>query len=307
MIFFFCLIKAKISINAVKKKDLEKIFICLVTNSLLLIPSVSFAKIILNEQFISNPVSSSIWHIPTWESSTDGTFVGRTQFRCSQNSPLPPTIDGNAIIQVDTYNPTALPGSPSFYGTDLITNQSFSLGNGIHIKVRAKMVTTMPGIVGGIFLYALKDGSNTIHDEIDFELLTNIPSQVQTNIYSNEPLGGGHPQFTSFAFGSITDYHVYEIQWLPNQVTWIIDGQTVRVETTRIPAGPMGFHLNIWVPDSTWKDAYNPELQPVTSPIENKAYWMSVDWVTIETIEPAIAPVPKKCNILPALFLLLPD
>lgn len=167
------------------------------------------------------------------------------------------------------------------------------------------MATTMPGIVGGIFLYALKDGSNIIHDEIDFELLTNIPSQVQTNIYSNEPLGAGHPEFTSFVSGAITDFHIYEIIWLPNQVVWIIDGQTVRVETTRVPAGPMNFHLNVWVPDATWDDAYNPDLLPVTSPTENQAYWMSVDWVTIETIEPAIAQQPKGSNMLPALFLLL--
>ncbi len=55
-----------------------------------------------------------------------------------------------------------------------------------------------PGIVGGLFLYALAPGSNTLHDEIDFELLSNVPDQVQTNIYGNEPLGIGHVEFIPY-------------------------------------------------------------------------------------------------------------
>ena len=103
------------------------------------------------------------------------------RFRCTQNSSPPAANDSNAIITVETYNPTGF----SFYGTDLISNQSFPLGKGIHITVRAKMDTSTRGIVGGIFLYALKAGSTTLHDEIDFELLTNRTDGVQTNIYSN--------------------------------------------------------------------------------------------------------------------------
>ena len=133
----------------------------------------------LNDDFNGIIVDASGWHIPTWVSPTDGTYVGQTQFRCSQNAPLPAAIDSNAIIVLDTYNPT---GS-SFYGTDLISNQSF--GQRIIFTVRAKMNAPIPpGIVGGIFLYAPPAStSNTLHDEIDFELLSSDPSHVYTNIY----------------------------------------------------------------------------------------------------------------------------
>jgi hypothetical protein len=87
-------------------------------------------------------------HIPTWISPTDGTFVGQTQFRLAQNSLLPAANDSNAVITVESYNPTGF----SFYGTNLISNQSFSLGERIHITVRAKMNASTPDIVGGIFL-----------------------------------------------------------------------------------------------------------------------------------------------------------
>jgi hypothetical protein len=246
-------------------------------------PSITLGSTLLYDNFTGNIVSSTKWHIPTWISPTDGTFVGRTQFRCTQNSSLPAAKDSNAIITVESYNPTGF----SFYGTDLISNQLFHLEEGIHITVRAKMDTLTPGIVGGIFLYALKPGSDTLHDEIDFELLTNLPDKVQTNIYSNEPLGKGNPKLVSYSSGSITDYHIYEIKWQPNKVSWFIDGNLVRTETKHLPAGPMYFHLNIWVPDSAWIEAFSPNIKPTSSPSLNQIFSMNVDSVNIRSIASA--------------------
>jgi beta-glucanase (GH16 family) len=262
---------------------MRKVLFCIVIGFLLISPPIILAATLLFDDFSGNMVSSIKWHIPTWVSPTDGTFVGQTQFRCAQNSLLPTANEGNAVITVESYNPTGF----SFYGTDLISNQSFSLGKGIHITVRDKMNASTPGIVGGIFLYALKPGSTTLHDEINFELLTNLPSGVQTNIYSKEPLGTGHPQFVAYTSGSITDYHTYEIKWEPNQVSWFIDGILVRRETSNVPTGSMKFHLNIWVPDSEWTQAYSPDLKPTTPESSNQIFRMSIDSVDIRSIASA--------------------
>lgn len=271
---------------------MKKLLFYIIINSLIISPSVIFAQTLLHDDFNDGDrVCSCRWHIPTWVSPTDGTFVGRTQFRTTQNSPLPEIINDNAIITVETYNPTAnIPGD-SFYGYDLISNLLFPLEKGIHITVRAKMDTSRRGIVGGIFLYALKPGSTTIHDEVDFELITNQPNGVLTNIYSNEPLGAGHPQFVSYNSGSITDYHTYEIKWQPNKVSWFIDGNLVRTDTRHVPTGPMYFHLNMWVPDSDWSFAYDPDLQPTPSPSLNQIFSMSVDSVNIQSFKPNLAPI----------------
>lgn len=165
------------------------------------------------------------------------------------------------------------------------------------------MQTVTRGIVGGIFLYALKEGSTTLHDEIDFELLTNLPQVVQTNIYSNEPLGEGHPQFVAYDSGSINDFHTYEIKWRPDEVSWFIDGNLVRRETKNIPAGPMSFHLNIWVPDTDWLEAFDPDLQPEPSFATNQIFTMNVDSVQIEEIPTAIV----TNGLAPILHLLLTD
>lgn len=238
-------------------------------------------SILLSDDFAGTIVDASNWHIPTWVSPIDGTFVGQTQFRCTQNAPLPVASNGNAIIALDTYNPT---GS-SFYGTDLISNQLFTLGQGLIFTVRAKMDAPIPaGIVGGIFLYAPPASTgNTLHDEIDFELLSNDPNNVWTNIYGNEPLGVGHPASYPYPSGSATDYHTYQIQWLPSQVSWYIDGTLVRTVATQspIPAGPMYGHLNIWVPGSDFAAAYNPSLSWTSSPSSDQTFPMSVDSVTV--------------------------
>ena len=204
----------------------------------------------------------------------------------SQNSPLPGVRDGNASIIVESYNPTGF----SFYGTDLISNQSFAVGEWLDVAVRAKMdAPEAAGVVGGIFLYSLKPGSSTLHDEIDFELLGNQPGQVQTNVYADEPLGVGHPVFAPYASGSATDYHVYEMKWQPSQVSWYVDGQLVRVDTDHVPSGPMYLHLNMWVPAADWAAAYSATIQPVASANLNQAFSMSVDSVTVtapDTIPP---------------------
>jgi hypothetical protein len=252
--------------------------------------AAALAETLLCDDFNGGVVSSDRWHIPTWVSPTDGTVVGLTQFRFAQISPLPAAVDGNAVIALDSYNPTAF----SFYGTDLRSNRSFDLGTGIHVTVRAKMNTAVRGIVGGIFLYGLKPGSATYHDEIDFELLTNRPGWVQTNIYADEKLGTGNVRFVPYASGTITDYHTYEIKWQPHRVSWYIDGELVRTETGNVPAGPMTFHLNIWAPDPGWPAAHDPELKAAASADSNRTYSMSVDSVHIRSLAPPPAGEPAQ-------------
>jgi hypothetical protein len=259
--------------------ETKKIFAVLLIFSMIFFSSMASAAVRLYDDFNGNVASSDIWHIPTWVSPNDGTFLGRTQFRCSQSSLLPSSQNSNALITLQSYNPTGF----SFYGTDLVSDKSFSIKTGLDIKVRARMIATKPGIVGGIFLYDLKNGSNTLHDEIDFELLTNSPNGVNTNIYDNEPLGVGHPKFVNFSSGTINDFHTYEIKWFPDKVIWYVDGNVVRREKVNVPSGPMHLHLNMWAPGVEWAEAYSPKIQP-TSKNSNQVFTMKVAWIDVQPI-----------------------
>jgi hypothetical protein len=234
---------------------------------------------IFSEDFTDPIVSSLNWHIPTWVSPDDGTYLGRTQFRCTPAA-LPAVISGEAFINIDSYNPTGF----SFYGTDLISNRSFDRGNGLIITIHAKINSPVPGgIVGGMFLYDLTGTGGTNHDEIDFELVTNDTKKVHTNIYSNEPLGSGHPDSVSIE-NPFTDYHTYEIKWLPSGVSWLIDGTEV-LRSPVSPAGPMHIHLNVWAPDIGWKAAYNSAIQPTGSQSSNETFSMLVDEVIVDSLK----------------------
>jgi beta-glucanase (GH16 family) len=168
----------------------------------------------------------------------------------------------------------------------LISNKYFAVGQGITLTVRAKLNEPLPaGIVGGIFFYLPHAKANkSNHDEIDFELLSNDPNHVWTNIYANEPLGTGNPISYSYPSGSATDFHTYQMQWTPDKVSWYVDGNLIRTDTIQstIPMGPMYVHLNIWVPESDFTTAYNPDLHWANSPSGNQTFSMIVDSVTVQ-------------------------
>ena len=234
---------------------------------------------IFSDSFDGPTMRADLWQLPRWVSPTDGTYVGRTQFRCSQNAGLPAISNGEAIIILETFNPTGT----SFYGTDLISNRTFLLGDGLIFTIRVRYKSPVPrGIVGGLFLYDLVEGGPN-HDEIDFELVSNKLSEVQTNVYDNEPLGAGHPVFHPIT-GSVTEYHTYVIKWLPGEISWLVDGVTVRTSRNLVPERPVHFHLNVWVPGAEWAEAYDANLQWVTNPALNQAYSMIVDYVKVDSI-----------------------
>ncbi len=239
----------------------------------------STTTVLLDDRFDGKAVNGQNWHIPLW--TPDGsTFLGRTQLACSQNA-SPPRESGGAVhLTLDTFNPTGF----SFYGTELISNKTFKVGSGLDVKVTARFNSPIPkGIVGGLFLYAMKTNGN--HDEIDSELLSNNTSHFQTNIYANEPLGAGSPVFSVLPHGGkLTGYHVYEMKCSPKQVLWYVDGVLVRTEKQKLPAGPVQVYLNIWAPAQDWQQAYNAGIQPTAAKSANKRFGMDVDRVVVKSM-----------------------
>ena len=201
----------------------------------------------------SAPLDSNVWDYPHFSEKNNPSFYGRTQIRQS----LPDVSGGFAHLALDTFNPTDPIGS-SFYGSEIITRQTFSLnGGGIAFEASARLVTATPGIVGSIFGYNF-DFSTHLHDEIDFELLGNDAAagrnRVHTNVYANEPLGAGHGQFVPVT--DLTSFHVYRMEWYSTAVRWFIDGQLVREDTTHVPQGAMALHANNWAPTQDWGIIY---------------------------------------------------
>jgi Ca2+-binding RTX toxin-like protein len=230
----------------------------------------------------SGPIPSSDWTYNVWlPPNGGGSFYGDTQQRQS----LPNASGGAMQLTLDTYNPSD-PNHATFVGSEAISTQTFLTSNAAPLAFEAqiKYDQTQPGIIGGFFLFA---GPPESHDEIDFELMSKFFNQIQTNIYHNEPLGNGHP--ISYPLSPDQgSYHTYRIEWLPDMVRWLVDGQEVRVETTLVPDKPMNLHFNIWVGGPGW-DVSDPSLNPATSQAQNQTFTMEVQsGVKVETLAPAV-------------------
>ena len=224
-----------------------------------------------------------MWDFNHWAPVNDPSFFGRTQ----QRQALPTEANGVMLLKLDTYNPTNQPGyPPAFYGSEAISRQLFTASiaaGGIVFEARARLVNPVGGIVGGIFSYNFSTITH-LHDEIDFESLTNDAvngrNREQTNVYGNELLGSGHTQFVPVV-GSLTSFHTYRMEWLPDRVRWFIDGQLVRESKDHVPQNPMALSFDIWAPASDWAEAYSSSLQPVLSPGSNTSYVFEIDYAHV--------------------------
>ncbi|MCB1968419.1 MAG: family 16 glycosylhydrolase, partial [Candidatus Accumulibacter sp.] len=244
-------------------------------------------------------VNRSVWTTPTGNAA----FFGRTAIRnpdsTTNGSGRITVSDGVAHLLLSTYNPTAWTAGDSFWGSAIDTIESFGFGNGVvglEFAARVRSPEQMPpGIVTSLFGYRVMSTQPLLHDEIDWEFLSNFyqpgidPPSALTNHYAAQPFGPGHPVQIFLPSGfDFTDFHEYAIRYYQasggnNQgsMEWLVDGALVRVETGNLPAGPLSANLNIWAPGSDFSVAYSPTLQPTPNPSETIDYDYQVDWVSV--------------------------
>ena len=111
----------------------------------------------------------------------------------------------------------------------------------------------VPGLVTAIFLHR-----NGPHQEIDIEFLGKDTTRMLVNVFCNPGPEGtkleygyrGTPTLIDLGFDAADDFHTYEIDWQPNAIRWLVDGEVVydRVawDPTLIPDQPLQFNLNLW-------------------------------------------------------------
>jgi hypothetical protein len=257
------------------------------------------AQLLLRDDFdgIGN-VDTTVWRLPFGDS--EGTFVGRTQFRGDSATDIPQqgitealASDGKVMeIDLDTYSPLD-PGN-QFLGTDLLTKRNFARAGGLTFEARMRLKpTTVGGLVDGFFLFDVtreNPPGTDVRDEIDFELLSNqaVGAATQdpfTNYWNDEPFSDpGDGQFVNVAGLDLTQFQDYKVEWTPQAMKWYVNNQLVRTQTTNVPDDPMKLHFNLWAPDSSFADAFNAALQPATTPGANQTYTVQVDHVEVNRI-----------------------
>jgi beta-glucanase (GH16 family) len=152
------------------------------------------------------------------------------------------------------------------------------LEGNITFEAQLRYEQNQRGIIGGFFTFA---GPADTHDEIDFEAMSNSFTQIQTNIYRNEPLGDGHFQYHYLPNSSLSTFHTYKIIWEADAVTWYVDSNVVRIETDRVPTKPMALHFNIWAGPASWPTG-DSSLQPAQKISDDKTFFFDVKAVKVQ-------------------------
>lgn len=131
----------------------------------------------------------------------------------------------------------------------LTSNKSFLYGR-FEAELKPPKIS---GFVTGIFLHR-----DSPRQEIDIEFAGNNPTKMLTNVYYNPGVEGarfdygyrGTPLEIELGFDASEGYHLYAIEWDPNQIRWYVDNILVHTRKnwgpTPIPHLPMKFHINLW-------------------------------------------------------------
>jgi hypothetical protein len=244
------------------------------------------SHLLLYDDFEGSAHDPSKWFQPVG----DGTFFGRTHIR-PPSSPL--TVAGGVCrLQLDTHNPSAKVSGDSFFGSEIVSQDLYTVGAGLEFEARVRFVAPLPGgLVGSLFSFVFIAPNN--HDEIDFELLSNdvVASQerVLTNVFDDADFSlPGDPVFANVSGLDLTAFNTYRVEWYPDRIDWFVNNVKVRTETDIVPNADQRVRLNFWAPDTSFADAYDASLQPVADAENNDVYFYEVDWVQVS--RPALVP-----------------
>ena len=139
-----------------------------------------------------------------------------------------------------------------YSGGEYRTKQAFGYGM---YDVSMKAIKN-DGVVTSFFTYT-GPADGTIWDEIDIEILGKDTTKVQFNYFTNGV--GNHEYIHNLGFDASQGFHQYGFLWLPNSITWYVDGTAVYTATTNIPSTPGRIMMNVWpgIGVDSWLNPYN--------------------------------------------------
>ena len=279
---------------------------------LTLIPSLVSGQILVDEQFSGNEVDTNIF---TFSGAGDESFFGRTQL----NSPdlpgpfdAPEVSNGTLKLRLQTFNPFGSAAGNLFLGDEIRTRQIFAptADAGLSYSIRSRIVNDsngplQGGLVGGMFTFGLDPNfpNPPERDEVDIELLSNLPDSVLANVFDDEGFnsGGDNGRLAPVSGLDITEFNDYRLEMTTTSIRFFVNDQLFHEDLVNLAIDPQDFRLNINAPDASFAAAFNSSLQPTANPDENEIFIFEVDSLVIRQL--SAVPEPASGAILGLLGL----
>lgn len=203
-------------------------------------PSEPLGKV-FKEEFNNNVLNQDLWEIKDGYDLWDSFLVGEKTFLDSGNL----KISTNANDKIDGMLKVGGIYSDAYYSYGTFT-------------IRAK-ANSAQGTVSSFYLYNedkdRQEGGR--HEEVDIELSSKFPTNASLVTFhndnwvndelQNEMHRGGLKDISTIPdlenFDS-REFNTYVIEWIPNKITWFVNGIKVEEFTDAIPTTPMLIHID---------------------------------------------------------------
>jgi len=244
--------------------------------------NVQAEQILLFDDFSGPGLNAATWGLATW------TIGDRTQFG---NTPVFNTegVVNFISLPLDTFNPN-LPGQ-RVLGTEIYSLTNFDNTGGVEYLARARLNTSQPGLVAAFFTYNQKRQKGSwLSDEIDFEVLSKqLTSQVLVTSWNDWGAPGSTYQDGTHHLGGYVypagynwrNWNDYAMRWYPDRVEWYVNDVLVESHTTPVPDQPQPARANLWAGGTTWPDAFDASLAPVSNPSQNRRFTWDIDYIMV--------------------------
>ncbi len=217
-----------------------------------------------------NSLNTALWQLQSF------TFATNLAQFTPQNAKV-----ANGVLTI-SLTPNSASTTEPYYGVEMRSAQTITYG-----KVSARMrFAKGSGVVSGLVLF-YTPYPNCNWNEIDIEHLGNSSNSSQLNcqVFTGTPVSNctasvtatQDPQITNLGFNAETDFHLYDIEWTPNNVKFYADCTLLRTWSTN-PSKmnlPQTILLTIWASSTaSWAGAVNANTAPTSA---------DIDWIKVYT------------------------
>jgi len=243
--------------------------------------AASADEVLLFEDFDGPSLDTSVWGVANWN------IGDRTQF-----GNLPEFLnDGDSYITLplDTWNPDS-PGA-LVLGTEIYSLENFDRGDGVEYLAHARLASETPGLVAAFFTYNQKRKRGKWQsDEIDFEILSKQAlDRVLVTSWNDWGSPGSDYEDGVHHLGAYLElpdfdwreWNTFAMRWYPNRVEWWVNELLVHVQTSPVPDLAQPVRVSLWAGGTTWPDAFDPAITPVSAPQENTRHEWHLDWIMV--------------------------